>query len=197
MRSFSILWRLFSRAQRALFSKYFLYNLFLILSKFYQIQFFEVFSFKEIQKQFVELFLSNSHQDLLPRITSENLFQIWIPSLFMGSSLEKMWRLFQCWFKLTSNCQSKYYFLQSFPDFNSISFHGFHSGEKSEGCKFVGDFFSRAQRALLQNEVFTICKSKFYQIQFFEVFSLKKKSKTVCFPVLSHLHQDLLQKFTS
>ena len=137
------------------------YNLFWILSKFQPTQFFEVFFFQEIQKKFVELFLSNSHQAVLPRITSKNLLQIWIPSLFMGSSLEKMWRLFQCWFKLTSNCQSKYYFLQSFPDFNSISFHGFHSGEKSEGCKFVGDFFSRAQRALLQNEVFTICKSKF------------------------------------
>jgi hypothetical protein len=33
-------------------------------------------------------------------------------------------------FQLTSSCPSKNYFLQSFPDFYPISFHGYLSGEK-------------------------------------------------------------------
>jgi hypothetical protein len=66
-----------------------------------------------------------------------------------GKTLEIVSMLIQTHIKLPS----KYYFLQSFPGFYSISFHGFKSGEKCEDYKFFGDFYSKAQRALLQNEV--------------------------------------------
>jgi len=111
----------------------------------------------------------------------------------MGSSLEKLWRLFQCWFKLTSICPSKYYFLQSFPGFYSISFHGFKSEVKWEDCKFVGDFYSKAQRALLQNEVFTICFWSSANVAKFNFwrFSLLKKSKNGLFDFFYQIHSKI------
>ena len=61
-----------------------------------------------------------------------------------------------CLFKITSSCPSKNYFPQSFPDFYSISLHGFYSGEKWEVFQSFGHVFARAQKAILENKVFTI-----------------------------------------
>jgi hypothetical protein len=47
--------------------------------------------------------------------------------------------------KLISSSFSKNYFPHTFPDFYSISFHGFYSGEKLEVCQSLETFFQGPQ----------------------------------------------------
>ena len=93
---------------------------------------------------------SNSHQTVLPKTTSRNLFQIFTPSLFMGSVMEKNKKFFN----------------------------------------LFGDFFSRAQRALFQNKVFTIflqSLSNFNKLSFLMI-SLFVKSKNSFFELFIQIH---------
>ena len=196
MRSLSIFWRLIFKGPKSSPLKKVFTICLQSLSIFNKLRFLMSSLFEKTKHSFWTVY-SNSHQAVLAKTTSHNLFQIWTPSLFMGSILEKNEKFFNlletffqrpkelsskkslynlftifikflqtqffddfsfreiqtqflnCLFKLTSSCPSKNYFPQSFPDLNSISFHGLNSGEKWEVCQSFGDLFSRAQRALL------------------------------------------------
>ena len=67
-------------------------------------------------------------------------------------------------------------------------------------CQFTEDFFSRAQRPLLQNKVFTICLQSLTNISKlrYSMFSLfYRNPKTVYLTAISNSHQTVLPKTTS
>ncbi len=116
----------------------------------------------------------------------KEVYMTCLQSLSNFNKLSLLWFLFSrnpktffyCLFKLTSSCPSESYFPESFPDFDSISFHGFYSIEKWKVFQSFGDFFQGSIQ-LSSKKVFTICLqslSNFNKLSFLMI-SLFEKSK--------------------
>ncbi len=104
-----------------------------------------------------------------------------------------------CLVKLTSSCAFKNYFQQSFPDYYSICFHGFYSGEKWEVCQSLETFFQGSIQVSSKN-VFTICLqslSNFNKLSFLMIALFEKSRKQVFWIVYSNSNQPILPKTTS
>ena len=148
MRSLLIFWRLFFKSPKSSSLKS-LYNLFLIcfqsLPNFNKHLVFWWFLFSRNLKTVFWTVYSNSHQAVLWKTTSHILFQIFTPSLFMGSILEKIEKFLNL---LLIPIHVKLSVRKLLPTMISgfllHLFHVFYSEEKWEVCQSFGDFFSRA-----------------------------------------------------
>ncbi len=79
------------------------------------------------------------------------------PVFLMISLFQKSKKSFlNCLFKLKSSYPSKNYFPQYFPDFYSICFHGFYSGEKWKVYQYFRNFFQGSKDFSSEKSVYNL-----------------------------------------